>query len=84
MPSQMTAWWHEDEICWVAECESCGVPMVVWKRHGTDPDEAERAHMLAHLHRVAEGHGPRRYWIDETRRSIPDHFHVHARRAWGS
>ena len=27
----LTTWYHEDEICWIADCEMCAVPMVVWK-----------------------------------------------------
>ena len=27
--ARITPWYHEDEICWVAECEICAVPMVV-------------------------------------------------------
>jgi hypothetical protein len=81
---KMTTWWFEDDVCWIAECESCFVPMVVWKRHGTDPSDGDRTFMLEQLRGVAEVHGPKRFWIDESRRSIPDHYHAHARRVMGS
>lgn len=81
---RMTTWWFEDDVCWVAECESCCVPMVVWKRHDPDPSIEVKAALLDRLRVVADEHGPADYWIDETLRTIPGHFHAHARRrpAW--
>ena len=35
--ARLTPWWYEDDVCWIAECESCSVPMVVWKLHGATP-----------------------------------------------
>ena len=34
---KITPWYHEDEICWIAECDICETPMVVWRRHGVTP-----------------------------------------------
>ena len=28
---KLTPWFFEDEICWIAECEICETPMVVWR-----------------------------------------------------
>ncbi len=76
--ARLTEWFHEDEICWIAECEACSTPMVVWRPHGVDPDDETREHMLGALDRIAtEQFGE--YWLDDNRRSIPDHWHVHAR-----
>ena len=76
--ARLTPWFHEDDLCWVAECEACATPMVVWREHGTEPGEAREAEMLGHLGRVAtELYGE--HWLDADRRSIPDHWHVHAR-----
>jgi hypothetical protein len=73
---------HEDADCWVADCMVCGVPMVVWRSHGLPESEEAEAPMLAHLDRIAsERFGAEGYWIDDERRSIPDHWHVHARPA---
>lgn len=70
----------EDEVCWIADCESCDVPMVVWHRHGSTPPEADVAHMLARLESVAsERFGSDGYRLDQIMRQIPDHFHAHAR-----
>lgn len=78
--ARITSWYHEDEICWVADCEICGVPMVVWRSHGTAPPKDELEHMLARLEEVAEEQfSGRRYEIDRVMRQIPDHFHAHAR-----
>ena len=78
--ARMTAWHHEDEICWVADCEVCGVPMVVWRQHGTEPPEEQRAHMIECLERAAaERWGAGSYVLDPVMRQIPEHFHCHAR-----
>ena len=78
--ARITEWHHEDNICWVADCEVCGVPMVVWKQHGNQPPEPEVEHMLARLGEAADrilGEGVWSY--DRVMRQIPDHFHAHAR-----
>ena len=74
----ITPWYHEDDVCWVADCEACDTPMVVWKEHHTDPSAETEAHMMAALVAVAEAEFGD-HWIDGNRRSIPDHWHVHAR-----
>jgi len=80
--ARITPWYHEDDVCWIAECEVCAVPMVVWRHHGTEPPEDARAHMLEQLGKVARDIlGEHR--IDGNMRNIPDHFHVHARPAGG-
>jgi len=76
--ARLTPWFHEDELCWVAECEACAVPMVVWRTHGTDPSDDEQAQMLEQLRAVADEQLGA-HWLDPDRRSIPGHWHVHAR-----
>ena len=75
---RITPWYHEDEVCWIADCEICATPMVVWRWHGVDPSAADLEHMLARLADVADqvfdGH-----YVDDNMRKIPDHFHAHAR-----
>ena len=39
---RLTEWFHEDDICWIAECEICAVPMAVWRFHGIEPPEEHR------------------------------------------
>lgn len=77
---RITPWFYEDGICWVAECEVCGTPMVVWRRHGVDPPPEERAHMLDRLADAAATQLGADWLLDEHMRQIPDHFHAHARR----
>lgn len=81
----ITPWYHEDDECWVAECEACSVPMVVWKVHDPSPCDEVRSRLLAHLTRVAGSMFPDGYSVDDRLRSIPDHWHAHARprRRWG-
>jgi hypothetical protein len=76
--ARMTEWFHEDDVCWIAECEICAVPMVVWRFHGVEPPDEHREHMLGHLAEVATGYLGEHYF-DDNMRNIPDHFHVHAR-----
>jgi hypothetical protein len=78
--ARLTAWYHEDDDCWVADCEICAVPMVVWKVHDPAPPEPALDHMLAILARVADDRFGEGGWsLDRVMRQIPDHFHAHAR-----
>jgi hypothetical protein len=78
--ARMSTWYHEDDVCWIADCEVCDVPMVVWKRHGSEPPDADLAHMLTELTRVARARfGEGQFAIDRVMRQIPDHFHAHSR-----
>lgn len=77
--ARFTPWFHEDDICWIAMCEVCDVPMVVWNGHGTEPPGEELEHMLGHLARVATEQLGEEFTIDRTMRQIPNHFHAHAR-----
>lgn len=78
---RVTAWFYEDELCWVAECMVCLAPMVVARDHNF-PDAATEEAMIDILKKVAaEKYGEDGYWIDTERRRIPDHWHVHARPA---
>ena len=74
----ITPWYHEDEICWIAECEICAVPMVVWRFHGTDPPADQRSHMDTCIRTVAAAQFGE-FYIDGHMRNIPDHYHAHAR-----
>lgn len=80
--ARISPWFHEDDVCWVAECEGCAVPMVVWRPHAVDPSPDEERHMLDVLAAVGRASFGE-HWIDGNRRTIPDHWHVHARPAGG-
>jgi hypothetical protein len=80
--ARITAWYHEDEICWIAECDICEVPMVVWRFHGVEPPGDHLAHMRERLAEVA-GRELGDHYVDDHMRNIPDHYHAHARPAGG-
>ena len=77
--ARITPWFHEDDICWIAECEICATPMVVWRSHGTEPPAAELAHMHEQLAAVVTTHFTFEHYVDDNMRNIPDHYHAHAR-----
>ena len=78
--ARITPWHYEDDVCWVADCEVCDVPMVVWKSHSPSPPDDVRAHMIEQLRAVgAARFGDDGFSIDDVMRQIPDHFHAHAR-----
>lgn len=78
--ARFTHWYFEDATCWVADCEVCATPMVVWTRHGVEPSADEVQHMLDCLTEAAElRFGEGCFSIDRVMRQIPDHFHAHAR-----
>lgn len=75
-----THWYAVTDDGWVADCEVCSVPMVVWWDHGPEAPEPARSRMLAELSRVADDRfGPGNWRLDTTMRQIPQHFHAHAR-----
>jgi hypothetical protein len=76
--ARITPWYHEDDLCWIAECDICDVPMVVWRFHGVRPPEEHLAHMRARLTEVAATRLGE-FWVDDHMRNIPDHYHAHAR-----
>jgi hypothetical protein len=81
----ITTRYLEDDLCWIADCEICAVPMVVWRTHAPAPDDATRSELLARLAGVADAALGEGAWrVDDHMRNIPDHYHAHARRrpAW--
>ncbi|HEY3942613.1 MAG TPA: hypothetical protein VGL60_09025 [Acidimicrobiales bacterium] len=78
--ARITTWHYEDDECWVADCEICAVPMVVWRHHGRTPPEDVVERMLGRLAEVADVRlGTGGWRLDRVMRQIPDHFHAHAR-----
>ncbi len=68
---------YEDDLYWVTTCITCGVPLIVLKRHTTSMNPAELARLpqivgvLADIGVTGD--------LDCTMRQIPDHFHCHLR-----
>lgn len=77
--AKMSEWFYEDDECWIAECESCCVPMVVWRAHEVQPPEDIRTRLHGKLQAVVEEFFTFEMRIDEDMRTIPDHYHAHAR-----
>jgi hypothetical protein len=74
-----TEWFHDDDLCWIAECDSCCVPMVVWRVHDPSPPVDVRIRLHERLTAVVASRSDAPFWIDENMRSIPTHYHAHAR-----
>jgi hypothetical protein len=78
--ARMTTWYVDDELCWIADCEICEVPMVVWREHAPSPPDDVRDELHKRLRGVADQRfGTDGYKIDDNMRNIPDHYHAHAR-----
>ena len=76
----ITTRYFEDDDCWIADCEICLVPMVVWRVHDPRPPDDVRRRLIAALSAVADGtFGPGHWTLDDHMRNIPDHYHAHAR-----
>lgn len=81
--ARLTEWFYEDEHCWVAECEACNVPMVVWRVHDPEPPENVKAELHARLAEVVAEHYLDDHRVDDRLRTIPSHYHAHARARQG-
>ncbi|HUV58027.1 MAG TPA: hypothetical protein VMV96_04405 [Acidimicrobiales bacterium] len=76
----ITTRYYEDDTCWIADCEICLVPMVVWRRHDASPPEDVKARLHEALALIADRElGEGNWGIDDHMRNIPDHYHAHAR-----
>ena len=77
--ARLTEWFHEDGDCWIAECEICAVPMVVWRNHDNRPSDEVKAVLHERLAAVVATHFEFEHYVDDNMRNIPDHYHAHAR-----
>jgi hypothetical protein len=78
--ARVTYRYFEDDVCWIADCEICLVPMVVWDVHDSSPPPEVKEHLWANLTNVANVEFGEGGWtIDDHMRNIPDHYHAHAR-----
>lgn len=76
---RITRRYHEDGLCWIADCKQCNVPMVVYRQHGAMPPQRHLQHMRELLMLCARP--GRAFQLDEKMSSIPDHWHAHLRQA---
>ena len=77
--AKITEWFYEDDLCWIAECEICAVPMVVWREHDASPSDDVKAALHERLAAVVNEHFEFEHYVDDHMRNIPDHYHAHAR-----
>jgi hypothetical protein len=76
----ITRRYAESDIAWIADCEICLVPMIVWREHNPSPPDDVRAELRAQLAAVADVElGEGQWSLDDHMRNIPDHYHAHAR-----
>jgi hypothetical protein len=62
------------------DCDSCHVPMVVWKDHTMYIPEPDEQMMKSFLTEAAnQFYEDKSYFIDKNQREIFDHLHWHAR-----
>ena len=82
---RFTEWFYEDDECWIAECESCDVPMIVWKFHEARPADDVVRCLHDRLVTVVSTFFVDEIYVDDNMRAIPDHYHAHARARgkWG-
>ena len=70
----------DNEYFIIMDCDSCHVPMIVWKEHTMDVPEPDEQVMEAFLTEVANRfYEGKSYFIDKNQRDILDHIHWHAR-----
>ena len=69
-----TKWYYEDKDWAVLDCDTCGVPMIVYKKHGESPTVDEFDELLQYF---TDWNliGSRR--IRTEQRKIKDHWHIH-------
>ncbi len=77
--ARLTAWYYEDDLCWIAECEICAVPMVVWREHDNAPPPHVKDALHERLAGVVGEYFAFDHYVDDNMRNIPDHYHAHAR-----
>ncbi len=72
---------YDESDRWIVlDCDSCEVPMIVWKQHTMKINQVIGEEMEKALTRAADEHfGDVEYFIDRYQRSVSDHLHWHAR-----
>lgn len=68
----LTEWHYEGRVCWIANCLTCGTPMLVLKRHGVYATQWEEQHMLGVVREIFPG-----CTVRTKPRKIHDHVHWH-------
>ena len=66
-----TRWFYEDNTCWIALCETCQIPMLVFSHHGGVSHD-EKIHAMEVVDELFEYE-----YIRSKGRKILDHDHWH-------
>ena len=71
----------ENEFFIIMDCDSCFVPMIVWKNHTMSIPEPDVNMMEIFLTECAEQfYDGTPFFIDKKQRAVLDHLHWHARK----
>ena len=72
--------YHETDEFIILDCDSCLIPMAVWKEHTMSLNPKDEKRMEDSLIRGAKQfYNHDNFRIDKNQRAIPDHLHWHAR-----
>ena len=70
----------DNEYFIILDCDSCHVPMIVWKEHTMDVPDPDKQMMEVFLIEVSnQFYEGKSYFIDKKQRAVLDHMHWHAR-----
>lgn len=79
-PKKLTHWHHEDDICYICDCETCGGIVIVLKTH-RKPIKNELEHML---NKVRVLFNMDTHTLDFSMKKNKNHFHFHLREFGGA
>ena len=64
----------------ILDCDSCHIPMSVWKEHTMSIDKGHELWMEKRLSKIGEVfYKGKPFFIDKVQRKIPNHLHWHCR-----
>ena len=70
-----TRWYFENNDFVIIECDTCNVPMCVWKHHGVKPKQEAIDEMQNKCREILGNGISFRMFM----RKLPDHFHFHVK-----
>jgi len=68
-----TRWFYEDSEFIILECDTCHIPMIVWKYHGMNLTERK----ITYIKKLSEDLFGSQITFREEQRKIKDHWHIH-------
>jgi len=70
-----TTWYYEDKDWVIFDCETCGIPMIVYRHHGELPSVNKVWEILYEIPFPCVG-----LKVRTEQRKIKDHWHIHLER----